>query len=125
MLLGDLYTINNLQILENSSLLAKIGINGKHPILKGHFPGHPVMPGVCLTNMVTETLSAFLKQEYFLSSADYIKFIQLVIPEKTTELSASLRILEQASGLIRIEASLSDENTTFLKLKGNFSPKMF
>jgi 3-hydroxyacyl-[acyl-carrier-protein] dehydratase len=125
MLLGDLYILNSLQTQENNTILVKMELNPNHAIFRGHFPQHPVMPGVCLTNMITDALSSFLKNDYYLSSADYIKFIQLVIPGKTNEVSVIIKFLSNETELIRIEATVSDENTIYLKLRGSFRPKMF
>lgn len=114
MLLGTLYTINSLESKENNTVLAKIEINKDHEIFEGHFPNHPVMPGVCLTNIITDTLSSFLTTDYYLFTADFIKFIQLVLPEKTNTVLATLKILSQEEDIIKAEATISDENTTYL-----------
>lgn len=120
MLLDDLYSINIPEKLENNTLIAKIDLNKEHAIFEGHFPGQPVLPGVCLTNAITDVVSIFFNQQYYLSSADFIKFINLVIPDQTPSVNTELKILSQETDSIKIEAHVFYENTSFLKLKGNF-----
>ncbi|MBK7691597.1 MAG: hypothetical protein IPJ31_10925 [Bacteroidetes bacterium] len=45
------FHINHLSNEENK-IIADITINANHAILKGHFPGHPVVPSVCMMEMI-------------------------------------------------------------------------
>jgi 3-hydroxyacyl-[acyl-carrier-protein] dehydratase len=122
MILEDLYSIKDLKEEENNTISANIDINDKHIIFKGHFPNRPVMPGVCLTNMITDVISAYVKEAQFLQSADFIKFINLVIPSETYSVKVLVKLLSGNDSLAA-EASIVSGNTTFLKLKGNFARK--
>ncbi len=120
MLVNQLYTIIDILDLGNDTLLAKITLNKEHIVFKGHFPGHPVLPGVCLTNMITDVISHSQHKKYYLKSADFIKFITLVQPELTTNLSIKISKGEETQESIKAEAVIFIENTTFLKFKGLF-----
>lgn len=120
MLLDDLYRINIPEKRENNTFHTKIDLNKEHSIFLGHFPGQPVLPGVCLTNAITDIVSISLNRKYYLSSADFIKFINLVVPEQTPSVNAELKILSEENNTVRAEAHVFFENTSFLKLKGNF-----
>ena len=57
MLLGNFFTIINKEITDNSATLL-ISINAAHPIFEGHFPGQPVVPGVCMIQMIKEMMES-------------------------------------------------------------------
>jgi 3-hydroxyacyl-[acyl-carrier-protein] dehydratase len=120
MLLNKLYLINDLQFDENNTITANIHINKEHMIFKGHFPGQPVLPGVCLTNIITDVISASKEEKYFLKSADYIKFINVVDPSIHSDLIAKIK-LDEKDGILKAEGSVFFESTVFLKIKASFS----
>lgn len=77
-----------------------------HPAFAGHFPGHPVLPGVVLLSWVMETVAARPALAARLGTAprvDSAKFLQAVGPGTT--LSVQLR--EQGSG-VAFEVLLPD-----------------
>ena len=121
MLLNNLYIINNLLNLENNSLMAKIQLNKDNEIFKGHFPNQPVVPGVCLTNMVTDVISKAKGEEYFLKFADYLKFINVVKPTNNEYLMVNISKLEEVEFQVKAEGSIFFENIVFMKFKVVFS----
>lgn len=52
MLLNDFFKITDIKNADKYTI--SIEMNPKHDIYKGHFPGNPITPGVCLTQMVKE-----------------------------------------------------------------------
>ena len=120
MLQNTLYLIKSIQKLENNDLFSTISINKDDRIFEGHFPGQPVLPGVCLINMITDVVSNSKKKTYYLKSADTIKFLHLVEPSLFPTLIIQLRLISEISGIIKAEATISSESLVFLKFKGNF-----
>ena len=53
MLIKDLYKVNDL-VTDKDRTIAQISIDRDHTIFKGHFPGNPVMPGVCMIQIIKE-----------------------------------------------------------------------
>jgi len=45
------------QVVENNEDSFKIELNFNHKIFKGHFPGSPILPGVCIIQIVKEVLN--------------------------------------------------------------------
>lgn len=70
---------------EDAGLNAEVVINEAHPILGGHFPGKPVVPGVCMVQMVKELLEERLGSKYSLVRADHLKFLTLIDPRITQD----------------------------------------
>ncbi|MEP7278535.1 MAG: 3-hydroxyacyl-ACP dehydratase, partial [Bacteroidota bacterium] len=55
MLAGSFYTIVS-PVIEPENIRAILKINPDHAIFKGHFPGQPVVPGVCMMQIVKELM---------------------------------------------------------------------
>ncbi len=123
MLLGELYTINDLQIGENNTIHAKIDLNVEHKIFDGHFPAQAVMPGVCMVQLLTDAISLVKQKEHRLLSAEVVKFIRLILPSEVHSFFVTLKILSETEEAIKAEASIFLETTTFLKFKGSFCLK--
>ena len=64
---------------------------GDHPIYAGHFPGQPVVPGMCTLTVVRECLGKILARNVMFSSIKECKFLSALIPEG--ELSIVLRLM--------------------------------
>jgi 3-hydroxyacyl-[acyl-carrier-protein] dehydratase len=88
MLLNDFYTIENENQDENA-FSATIRFNASHAIFNGHFPGQPVVPGVCMIQIVKELLEECLERKILLTQAPQVKFLQLITPETTPVLLMS------------------------------------
>src|SRR3978361_1511512 len=78
----DVFSIKNIA-LENGIILAVLNINRNSEILKGHFPGHPVIPGASMLQTLKEVLEEALKTPVMLKRADSLKFIRMIDPEST------------------------------------------
>ncbi len=123
MLLGDFFNITKTQILENNLFLLRVSLNPQHPIFEGHFPGNPIVPGVCLTQMAKELIETQLQKPFNLIKADNIKFTAIVNPNLNPELDAkfALKLLENEA--VQAELTFFWEETIFYKFKGSFSPQ--
>lgn len=79
MLLNNLYTIQSLSETDNQ-IQATIKLMEDHAIFSGHFPGQPVLPGVCMMEMVAEVMGVCLKSSYRISGGPLIKFLRMIDP---------------------------------------------
>ncbi|HTN47062.1 MAG TPA: hypothetical protein VL098_11995 [Flavipsychrobacter sp.] len=80
MLLNDFYTLDNAHA-DGNSFSATIRFNAAHAIFSGHFPGQPVVPGVCMIQIVKELLEECMERKILLTQAPQVKFLQLITPE--------------------------------------------
>jgi 3-hydroxyacyl-[acyl-carrier-protein] dehydratase len=78
---NDLYIIQSLTETENQ-IQCSILLKAEHAIFKGHFPSQPVLPGVCMMEMITEIMEIQLSQSFRISSAPMIKFLLMIDPRK-------------------------------------------
>jgi 3-hydroxyacyl-[acyl-carrier-protein] dehydratase len=106
---------------ENHKYLVRVEINPGHQIFKGHFPGNPVVPGVCQIQMVTEILEEIFNKKFRLIHADNIKFLSLINPLETGSFSFELMCRSRGVDEITATATAFNDQTVFLKLKAIYS----
>ncbi|MBS1531221.1 MAG: 3-hydroxyacyl-ACP dehydratase [Bacteroidetes bacterium] len=105
---------------ENHHIKAVLHINADHPVLKGHFPGHPVVPGASMLQVVKEVLEDALSAPLQLKKSNQLKFMNLVDPTKTTEVQLEIDYRTREDG-IHANAKLSDSDTVCFKVQGVFA----
>ena len=54
MLLNNFYTIKSIDKKDDQNYTVVLFINENHEVFKGHFPGNPIMPGVCMMQIIKE-----------------------------------------------------------------------
>ena len=118
MLIEGLYKVT---AAENTSkgILAKVHLNKDHAIFKGHFPGNPVMPGVCMIQIIKELTEDKIGKNLFLAVSSNIKFMAIINPEKTPDLQLTIEIAEE-NGEVKVKNITSFEDTVALKLNATF-----
>lgn len=98
---------------------ATIAINASHKIFEGHFPGSPVVPGVCMTQIVKELLEKALSKQTSLSKADNIKFLAIINPVENNIANVEVKYKANES-LIDVNATISNTSATNFKMKAQF-----
>ncbi|MES1219249.1 MAG: 3-hydroxyacyl-ACP dehydratase [Bacteroidota bacterium] len=119
MLKDDFFYIQSLSD-EQGIISAVIEINPYHKIFEGHFPGQPVVPGVCMMQMIKEITEAVTHRDFFLQKADVVKFLSVIVPEKDKMISARIKYSEIENHALNFEASLYKDEVIYLKFKGEF-----
>jgi 3-hydroxyacyl-[acyl-carrier-protein] dehydratase len=106
--------------VDDTTLKSSLSIRRDHPIFQGHFPGQPVVPGVCMVQMIKELLEIQMDTRLQLRHADSIKFLSIVDPDRDQMVEASVSWAEE-NGMFSVNASLFSGSVTFFKLKATFS----
>ena len=119
--LEGLYTLDNLTVVDTKAT-ANITINKDHIVFKGHFPDNPVMPGVCMMQIIKEITEKILDKTLFMQSASNIKFMAIINPFVTPELELQLDIIETEGGF-KVKNVSKFEETVALKSTTNFIEK--
>lgn len=119
LLLNDFYTAAGKTKTGEQAFNCEISLNAGHPIFKGHFEQMPVVPGVCQTQMIMELLQEELGYNLRMTTGDNIKFTGMIVPTQHPKvmIEVSYTLVED---LIRSEAKIYFESTTFTKFKGSF-----
>ena len=69
---------------------ATVRLLPESPVYKGHFPGYPITPGVCLVQMALELIGESGGRKVRLVAAKNIKFTAPVIPAEGMQLRFNL-----------------------------------
>lgn len=118
MLLKDFFDIMELESLENK-LNAKIKLNSKHRIYKGHFPSNPVTPGVVQIQMVKEILEYFFKKELKLISVSRCKFLRILNPNENPVVTFQMEI-SNLENKIKVSATGEINGNSFFKMNATY-----
>jgi len=119
-ILTDFYTLQSYEKAENGGFTAHILLNKDHDIFKGHFPGNPVTPGVCMMQIVKELTEEFIGRKLFLKTASNVKFMAIINPFETPELKMSLNISESETE-VKVKNTTSFGETIALKMSVNYT----
>ena len=122
-LLGDLFSLKELEV-GDGEIRAVLHIDPNHAILRGHFPGLPVMPGVCMMQVLREIFQRANASPVRITRGDNIKFLTVLEPSKYPQVFAVVRH-QKAEGGYEVSASLetlpgSEPPFVFLKFKGAY-----
>ena len=121
MLAGDFFTITTITSADDN-ISATLQLNPAHRIFEGHFPGQPVVPGVCMIQMIKEILESAIGKKTRLIKSEQVKFLAMIDPRVDKIIKATLKYTTSHAEEFYVTASLANDTTTFLKLKGIFIP---
>ena len=99
--------VDEIEINENNIGYAKYRVTGEEFFLKGHFPGHPVVPGVILCEIMAQSSGLLLGNEIkgkqtLYTGIDNVRFKTPVYPGDTVEVTTE--IVARKAKLIFVKA---------------------
>jgi len=115
MLAENFYTVHDLNN-EAGRISCTIIFNSAHPIFKGHFPSIPIVPGVCMMQLVKETLETATAIKTRITKASQLKFLSLITPAKTPKVDLSIQYSVTES-IFDLSAELRDTDRIYFKMK--------
>lgn len=116
MLLKDFYKITSIENTVENKYLVLLHIHAEHEVFKGHFPDNPIMPGVCMMQIIKELTEEITGKTLFMQSLSNVKFMALINPFKTPELRLELEIVTTDTDLIKVKNVTYFDETVALKL---------
>lgn len=119
MLYKDFFHISQMHA-EGDAVQASLRLNADHPILKGHFPEIPVVPGVCMVQMLKEVTEQQVQRKLVLKKAPVIKFLSIMQPVEHPEVKLDIQIKKGEEGALAVNGRFYFDTTTFFKFKGQF-----
>jgi 3-hydroxyacyl-[acyl-carrier-protein] dehydratase len=100
------------------SIKTRIRIDKHHKIFNGHFPAIPIVPGVCMMEIIREIAEKHFARTFAIDSADSIKFLTVINPTMNEEIQADIDYETAVDGMVKISATLFAGDLIFFKLKG-------
>lgn len=117
----EFYTVRKSSKNE-SKIEAQISIDPSHPIFEGHFPGQPILPGVCMMQIVRELVTKEVSSALVLTEASNVKFLHIIDPLVHSNVDVEI-ILSATDSAYETASKIYFDNTTFFSMKAVFQRK--
>ena len=114
-MLKEFYTLNSLEKQDAENYLCTLTLNPQHAIFKGHFPGNPITPGVCMMQIIKNLTEEITGYKLFLAKTTNVKFMALINPINHPILQLTLTIQHKDAD-IQVKNTTSFDETVALKL---------
>ena len=111
----DFYKITNRQNTD-SGVRFTVRFNADHFIYAAHFPGNPITPGVCITQIVKELTEEIARRPLFLKVVMNIKFAQVINPLQNPEVTFVVSTPKEDEKGYRITVSVENNGEVFSKM---------
>jgi 3-hydroxyacyl-[acyl-carrier-protein] dehydratase len=112
----DFYTVVTPVTQEDKTIRCRIALNKEHAIFKGHFPGLPIVPGVCMVAIIKEVLESGQGRVFVLRKASTTKFLSLINPLVNAEVDVEVKYTVMEDGSVHVDGMIADGGLVFFKI---------
>ncbi len=124
MLQDNLYQLLSFKLSEpGDRITATVRLNKEHPVFQGHFPGNPILPGVCTIQIIKDLVERGMEAKCMLTKAGNVKYLGFVNPVTNPEVVFDLALKQADNGVVSCSATASAGGNTTCSFKGEFSLK--
>jgi len=116
MVLKDFYKVVSEEKTGDAKYNIRILVNANHEVFNGHFPGNPIMPGVCMIQIIKELTESITQSSLMIETLSNVKFMALINPEINPELRLELDIVTTDNDLVKVKNTTYFNDTVALKL---------
>ncbi len=120
MLLDDFFKIID-SSKEDEKTTVMVELDKEHKIYEGHFPGNPVVPGVCLIQMIKESIETLQGKKLMMTAADEIKFLNIVNPLTANRLNIEIKNRINTGNPLAFAVVITDGTVTYLKMRAEYT----
>ena len=113
-LINDLFVVLETSVSE-VGFITTIELNPGHIVYSGHFPGHPVTPGVIQMQIVHELLEKHFCKNVRLITMSRCKFLKIINPNETSQIDIHIEPKETGE-LLDIKAWGENGTDIFFRL---------
>ena len=115
MLMNNLYFEQSFQVNE-SDIIAQVCVERDHLIFQGHFPEQPVLPGVCMMQLVKEMVEKAVSKNIVLTTVSNCKFLNMLDPSINNMVDVFLSF-KQDESLLHVTALLKSNEMVLMKMQ--------
>lgn len=116
MLKNNFFTVTKPLTGEDGVYNTTIALDKTHDIFKGHFPGLPVVPGVCMMAIVKELLEEVVNRPLQLMHSANMKFLSLINPIHNETVDVKLKYTTGENNTLVVDGIISSDQLTFFKI---------
>ena len=120
MLLKDFYKVVQIEKISETKYNSIIELNKDHDVFKGHFPGNPVTPGVCMMQIIKELAQEIVGSSLIMTSSSNVKFMAIINPEINATLRLELEFVGDVSTDLKVKNTTYFDETVALKLTNTY-----
>ncbi len=120
----DLFTSIDNYLAQEGHYAFRVRLDASHPVFRGHFPGHPVLPGVCTLQLVRECLNRGTGRRFRYAAIRECKFLGMVVPQADELLEIDIRLADDGPAAKKLVCTVANNGKTALKLKGTVSEEL-
>jgi len=119
--MNNLYQISSFDYdADSGTLNSAIVLNREHPVFKGHFPGNPILPGVCTVQIAKELLCKALAGHFRLTRASQIKYLGFVSPLTTPEIRFQMAIKQTGTMTANCSVTVKAGENAVCSFRGDY-----
>jgi len=119
-MIKKLYTIEKNEKISDCKWISEIIINKNSNIFKGHFPEQPILPGVCMLEIIASVFSEITTGERRLIEGDNIKFLSILDPAVDNKINVAINFNISEDQVYNVKSEISGNGKVFLKFKGKY-----
>ena len=82
------YSLLDLEMPAPSDIRAHVTVNDDSPWFSGHFPDHPIVPGIAQLKMVADIIARARQESLWINRLTRVKFKKIVKPGEHLEIRA-------------------------------------
>lgn len=112
---NDFYCIIE-TVLSEALPIYRIRLNPEHYIFKAHFPGNPIVPGVCQVKIISELIENYCGRRVVLTGIKNIKYLSVIIPSNEEILDIVFQKLSVDASGVKAVASIMSETMQYAKI---------
>ena len=118
----SLYKIEDGTSVNGSQRVFRAVIDPQSEIFKGHFPGAPVLPGVCTLSIVKDCLEKVVSQKSTICEISQCKFTGMVDPlqEQIMNIEIEVSPAGEERGKISANVKMSESGRVIMKFRGGY-----
>jgi len=119
----DLFTSIDNYLAQEGHYAFRVRLDAPHPVYRGHFPGPPVLPGVCTLQLVRECLNRGTGRRFRYAAIRECKFLGMIVPQADTLLDIDIRLADDGTAAKKVTCVVTNNEKTVLKLKATATPE--
>lgn len=114
------------ELTPGERIVALKNVTTNEPFFNGHFPGHPVMPGVLIVEALAQASGLLLglsgthdaseDRIFYLAKVDNARFLKPVVPGDQLRLEVQLKRLIRSMGIFTARASVDGKDVATCEL---------
>lgn len=106
--------LTDCRLTDANTVTGKIVFTPDFPGFAGHFPGHPLVPGVCLVETVRCTLEKALHRNLVMVKIKSCRFRAQVLPQMSVEMK--LTVKELSATQYQLQGEMFNDGNSLLRV---------